>query len=84
MDFRFGVGGWVWVGLSAGGRISGVCLAVVLLLEPAIGAGVRLLKRVLGAGFVGLGGLRSFACLVEALLPFGGLGMETTAFFQAL
>ena len=52
------------------------------MLEPAIGAGVRLLKRVLGAGFVGLGGLRSFACLVEVLLPFGGLGMENSAFFQ--
>ena len=42
------------------------------------------MKRALGAGFLGLGGLRSFACLIEALLPFGGLGVETSAFFQGL
>ena len=82
VDLGLGAGGRVWVGLSAGGGIAGVCLAVVLLLESAIGAGVGLLKRVLGAGFVGLGGLRNLTCLVEALLPFGGLGMETRTFLQ--
>ncbi len=56
----------------------------VVLLEPAVGAGVWFLERALGAGFLGLGGLRSLACLVEALLPLCGLGVETSAFFQGL
>ena len=76
MDLSLGVGGWVWVGLSASGGIVGVCLAVVLLLEHAVGAGVWLRKRVLGAGFVRLGGLRSLrlrmarACLSETEIVF--------------
>ncbi len=59
-----------------------MCLAIALLLESAIGAWGGVLESALGAGFVGLGGLRSLSRLIEAFLPFGGLGMETSSFLQ--
>ncbi len=70
--------------MGADGGVSGVSLAVVLLLETAIGARVGFLESALGAGFVGLGGLCSLTCLIEAFLPFCGLGMETSSFLQGL
>ena len=45
-----GVGGLVWIRLGAGGGVSGVSLAVVLLLESAIGARVGFWKALLARG----------------------------------